>query len=127
MTPEHEQELKQEFPTFFTNNFFFECDDGWRFLIKDIAKYITSRTIYCYAAQIKEKFGSLRVYVEYEFNMDYESKVDPRIQADIEKAIRATENASKTICMACGIKITEKNKPVKTRNYFEESICKNCV
>lgn len=89
-----------------------ECDDGWFELIyntfSNILKipYIEHFGIKVY--QIKEKFGTLRIY--YDFNNGFVNEEDyPEIQKDViqdavSKLIHDAEDKSAITCEICGRK-----------------------
>jgi hypothetical protein len=119
--------LKVAFPTFISERFYFECADGWFDLIADIAQYVSFRTPYCSAVQIKEKFGMLRVYVEFEYDENGDSIVPKEICDDIYRHISRIEAQSKYICEDCGVKLTEQNKcPQDKLGYWIRNVCSPC-
>ena len=119
--------LKVAFPTFISERFYFECADGWFDLIADIAQYVSSRTPYCSASQIKEKFGLLRVYISFEFDENGECLVPEELASEIYKHISRIEAQSKYVCEDCGIKLTEGNKcPQEKLGYWIRNICSAC-
>ena len=64
MSPEHEQQLKDKYPTLFTNTLWgFECGDGWYTLIDELSSCIVAYKHDVVADQVKEKFGQLRFYI----------------------------------------------------------------
>ena len=103
MSPEKESHLKTKFPKIFTENFYFECGDGWFDLIDclcdDIQNYVDwkcrnlsqedSITLQVEASQVKEKFGGLR------FN--YYGGDD-----EISGMVSFAETFSYKICEGCG-------------------------
>lgn len=67
MTEKNEQKLINRFPKIFSENFCFECDDGWFDIIYDMCRDIqqevnNSGCEQVVAAQLKEKFAGLRFY-----------------------------------------------------------------
>lgn len=120
--------LKVAFPTFIKETFYFECGDGWFDLIADIAQHISSKTPYCHASQIKEKFGLLRIYID----VDYDENGDPLVPAemmdDFYHYISDKERESKVTCEDCGIKLKEDNRAdQKDIGYWIRNICKGCL
>ena len=69
--------------------FGFECEDGWFDLIDGLCKQIVEASPETRASQVKEKYGTLRFYVDR-----YTDKVDNIIQ-------EAEERSSYT-CEVCG-------------------------
>lgn len=119
---ELEDKLFRKYPTIFPNGrdvntktslmcFGISIKDGWYDLIDklcaDIIKIPQGRS--CIAAQVKEKFGGLRFYVN-------------GTTKDIHKLINKAEKDSFTICEECGKKGTLTNL---TRWY--RTICKECI
>ena len=67
MTETLQNKLIKSHKKIFGKNFYFECDDGWYELIFNLCEKIqqecdTSGCEQVKAAQVKEKFGSLRFY-----------------------------------------------------------------
>lgn len=71
----------------------FECGDGWTDLIyrlsQAISTYIKPIGLYVVVTQVKEKFGTLRFYVDGG-------------DEEVFRLIDAAEQKSATICEACG-------------------------
>ncbi len=116
MKTELQEKLRQEFPNLYRNlwgdmrqtnmAWGIEVGEGWYKLIYDLSKKLEAeilklpeekRQYYC-AAQIKEKFGRLRVYLE-----DYTN--------EMHRMIVEAEETSGTICEVCGA-------PGKTREHW---------
>ena len=108
MNPENSQRLTSDFPQLYRARrldplrqdqptlpalWGFECDDGWMDLIYRLSQAITTHTkstgLDVVATQVKEKFGTLRFYVD---GGDQE----------VFRLIDAAEQESATICEACG-------------------------
>lgn len=97
MSPEIELKLKEKYPKTFSKLHYFECGDGWVFIIESIAKVIEQEiekdgqgdnSLFC-ACQVKEKFGGLRFYT-----YGHNEKIDG--------AIRVGESMSYHVCEECG-------------------------
>ena len=88
-----------------------ECGDGWFHLIEKACRKImeTNPPEGVYFAQIKQKFGELRLYMS-----GYTEEVD--------KIIEEAENKSWYVCEVCG---TEEN--VTHTGGYVETICENCL
>lgn len=75
----------------------YECGKGWLGIvlatIETIATYDTEHI--CKIAQIKSKFGQLRIYIEYTVN-------NPEIYNTINSVIRTAETMAFFICEKCG-------------------------
>lgn len=95
MTPEHERELKSIFQELYPPDLYFEIGDGWYDLVfgmsrtiqDDYVKRAGAEQPVC--AQIKEKFGLLRVY----FDND---------DTTIRKIVDLYEELSRYVCEECG-------------------------
>jgi hypothetical protein len=89
----------------------FECNSGWNTLISTALDTIESHLIsgYIVLDQVKEKFGTLRIYyTDYSNDPDYVSGV-----------IDLAENMSAYICEECG-------RPGITRNLpWIQTLCEN--
>jgi hypothetical protein len=90
----------------------FECNSGWNTLISTALDTIESHLIsgYIVLDQVKEKFGTLRIYyTDYSNDPDYVSGV-----------IDLAERMSVHICEECG-------KPGKTRNNLSwiQTLCED--
>ena len=123
MTPELEAKLVEKFPALFVGStypltvslmaFGCECGDGWYGIIEDaceaIAKHCEEQKIEDFAfMQIKEKFGSLRMYsnIEDEFISEVIGKAESKSGETCEKCGNAgTQNSSgywiSTLCESC--------------------------
>lgn len=94
MNKENTLEIIKTAPSIYGEDFYFECDDGWFKLLLDLSLEL-SRFKYLKITQLKEKFGSLRVYFT---NVDYEANSSKLIEQIISKY----ENISTDICEVCG-------------------------
>jgi hypothetical protein len=119
MNQEHRNMLSNTFPNMFNNNRRIEmsCNDGWYNLIykacTELAFYLNSplgeglrdrfRII-----QIKEKFGSLRMYTNPENEVIYE-------------IISKYSEISEKTCEFCG-----KEGQIKSHNGWLKAVCKSC-
>ncbi|MDI6785087.1 MAG: hypothetical protein QMD92_00100 [bacterium] len=94
-----EQFLIREFPELYVGvyrpltenlmSFGFECSDGWFALLYDLSRALTKLDEGVVATQVKEKYGTLRFYIEGGSDEVFEL---------IDKA----EGKSATICEICG-------------------------
>ena len=118
MTPEKTNALLTNYPKIFRNGFQFECDDGWYQLISDLCKYIQGmidnndhlELQQVKAVQVKEKFGTLRFYIEY-FESVKGNKRQEEWWSKVYGAIHFAEFISRRFCERCGI-----NQNVKMRS-----------
>lgn len=88
---------------------FFEIDDGWLPLVKQLIKDLINAGWDRKILQVKEKFGGLRFYI----NLGSD---------EIFNLITKAEEASYTICETCGT--TEKIGTTKMG--WRKTICKDC-
>jgi len=74
-----------------------ECGDGWFSLLDNLMTEIDNEalSVFVNVAQIKEKFGTLRFYVNFDKceDVDYEK---------VYKIIQNYEEVSETTCEVCG-------------------------
>lgn len=95
MTDDKANILKIKYPKIFSEDFYFECDDGWFDMLDELCFKVQSyvddfdNVNQAVAAQVKEKFGGLRFYIDD--GDDY-----------IYNLINEAENKSHVICEACG-------------------------
>ncbi|MBD8879799.1 hypothetical protein IHE49_04845 [Rhodanobacter sp. 7MK24] len=108
MNPENSRRLQSDFPQLYRSQrldplrqdqptvlalWGFECGDGWMDLIyrlsQAISKRIESTGLDIVATQVKEKFGTLRFYVDGG-------------DEEVFRLIDSAEQESATICEACG-------------------------
>jgi hypothetical protein len=111
-----------------------ECGDGWHDLIDALCEQIdfhvnwTNRITPTYkfgvvAAQVKEKFGSLRFYVDFIYDHNLDQPAMKRISASIERVggmIAMAEAISAKTCGACGNKCIPEDAP------FPRAQCDAC-
>jgi hypothetical protein len=126
MNKENTETLIKDFPILYrghkdppTKNlmcFGFECGNGWFQLVYDLSKQISEICPRVKAAQVKEKFGTLRFYIDG-VQMD---KADS-VYGLIEKA----ELKSGTICELCGDDKTSKCKTSKG-SHWVKTLCAEC-
>ena len=101
MEKEHSEYLVTNFPNLYKDYggdmretcmaWGFECGDGWFDLLKELSEQLEPLGVV--AAQVKEKFGSLRFYTQGE-PVEVADKVDALIEV-------AEERSSRT-CETCG-------------------------
>jgi hypothetical protein len=96
MSPEKTHELCAKHPGILKEDFYFECDDGWFDLLEtlfiEIEAYCSqTEQVYPKAAQIKEKFGLLRIYLD-------------GADSTVNRMTWLTEHMSGRICEQCGNK-----------------------
>jgi len=108
MNPENSRRLQSDFPLLYRSQrldplrqdqptvlalWGFECGDGWMDLVyrlsQTISKHIESTGLNIVATQVKEKFGTLRFYIDGG-------------DKEVFGLIAAAEQESATICELCG-------------------------
>jgi len=111
-------ELIAKYPRLFSKTEYFAFNDGWLDLVASICYTINSHekaleqkwgenVDYVVFQQLKEKFGTLRVY--YMGGDEY-----------IHGAVRMAENYSSKVCEMCG----SQGRPTKTR--WIKVLCEKC-
>lgn len=97
-----------------------EVADGWAALVDDFLDEIQQASS-CYkegsviVSDIKEKFGGMRIYVEY--NLPDESIVD------LEHIVSKYEKLSNRTCCCCG---DEEHRMHERLGYWDMVICEEC-
>lgn len=110
MSPELDKKICKSFPSLFRDRhgkpsetclcFGIEFNDGWYPILEELCKEISKIDNTVYFTQLKEKFGTMRVYTSGASSETFNS---------IHDIIEKYENLSGTICEDCG-------KPGKVRN-----------
>ena len=94
-----EQYLKDNYSDIIPENFHFECGDGWFLILnaafREIMKIKSHLRTYPRVAQIKEKFGTMRFYLD---PLDGGEEYCDRIYAVVNMA----ETLSYRTCESCG-------------------------
>lgn len=120
MSPELEAALKEKYPDFLCRMgddpsvtcmaWGIECDDGWYSIIEDMCHEISEHCPMAIAAQIKQKFGSLRVYLD---------DPDP---SRTDLIIRHAEKRSQETCEKCGAQGS-----LRSFNFQYKTLCDECA
>ena len=158
MNNEWKLKLQEEFPFMKQNNveeehniyrhWGFECSGGWYELLKDCLQRITDRyaeagvPIDFVPAQIKEKFGTMRLYYGYEdapcgiaaFDFlgngssirfepgnENDGEKKKKLRHDISGIVRAAEERSKHTCEMCG-----KEGVIRSDLGWVKTLCDSC-
>lgn len=101
------EKLKKAHQKIFPENFGIECGEGWIELIGILCKYfdnvLTSKdVVFIQFAQIKEKFGLLRVYFDLELPTPRKG-IDPNKNfTQIHQTVSTMEEVSGIVCEDCG-------------------------
>ena len=112
--------LADTYINIFSKPLWVECNEGWFTIIHELSKQVNEAAEKyprgsISVVQIKEKFGGLRYYLNYE-NMS-----DENIQK-IEDLVRVAENKSISCCEDCG----EPAELCSPRKYWMKTICMKC-
>jgi hypothetical protein len=118
--------LKAKYPKLYKKDVWAEFSEGWYDLVDKLsaeiyAKYEQWSSVpdLPYVAQMKEKFGGLRFYLESNtFFMDYPEKYD-----ELDKIIAKYEKISQNTCELCGASGTLGRKG---RSYWLQTLCVPC-
>jgi formylmethanofuran dehydrogenase subunit E len=123
------EDLQQKYPIFLGNYFYFECDIGWFKLldetcskIEEINRAFENPKYKITAFQIKQKFGTLRVYVDYSDELIEDSEIYSEVFKTINDLTWEVESKSYKICERCG-------EPAEQRtfgNRYIETLCEKC-
>lgn len=94
MSPDLEEKLIKSFPLLYKNLTHFECGDGWFKIIWDLSEKLEALIggmggEDCFASQVKEKYASLRFYME-----------SP--SSEMKPLIAEAEKKSSETCEECG-------------------------
>ena len=97
-----------------------EIADGWSSLVEDFLEEMQNASG-CYregtvlVSDIKEKFGGMRIYVEYHLPSEDIT--------DFEKIVSKYEKLSIRTCSSCG---DEQHKMHERKGYWDIVICESC-
>lgn len=104
----NEAVYKEKYPNNFTEYLIsFDCGIGWQILLDELFEYIKDDHN-VKIAQVKEKFGLLRIYVD-------------GANEKVYKKISELEHLSSKICEYCGA-----TEDVTTTGSWRKTLCKNC-
>ena len=121
MNAENSKKLYDKYPGLFHENpVDFACNDGWFDLLNRLCGILSSYAgkednEYIRFGQVKEKFGLLRIY------LDFGDDITPRYRAMAEGAAEMVESASGLICEQCG----EKGQRTKKGGWIN-TLCPKC-
>lgn len=89
-------QLKEKYGDFITTRSV-DCNEGWHLLISDCIEKLYSKYKDCVRIScLKEKFGLLRIYA------DFNEGVSEENYQEIYKILMEAENNSENICEMCG-------------------------
>lgn len=118
-------------PAWFLNHSYFECDDGWAPLLLTMFRQIKAIDIGpedIRVAQIKEKLGGLRAYIDV---VREDNEVDPDLvpRLSVPKTqhlyaiINEAEELSFHTCEACGTRDGAK----RSGRLWTQTLCNDCL
>ena len=124
------EELKEVFPEAFTNTYFYglECDIGWGDILKEILTELKevisslkdwSSPVFR-VAQIKEKFGGLRFYIDFNQEVDENFTLPNDVVVQFYNIIEKGEDKSFSVCEYCG-----KEGELRRLSWLK-TLCDNC-
>jgi hypothetical protein len=119
-------ELMLRYPRLYKKQIWPEFSEGWFDLVDKLSAEIYQKyeewgniSDLPYVAQMKEKFGGLRFYLESDtFFMDYPEKYE-----ELDKIIAKYEKISQTTCEECGSSGTLGRRG---RGYWLQTLCVPC-
>ncbi len=120
-------DLQTKYPKLFKKRIWPEFDEGWHDLVDKLSAEIYEKydqwnnvSDLPYVAQMKEKFGGLRFYLESDtFFMDEPDKYE-----ELDKIIRKYEGIAKKVCETCGKEGTLGKR--KNSDYWLKTLCEDC-
>lgn len=93
MNEEHTLYLVESYQPLYENRVYFACGDGWFNIIKDLSETINNiiikNELSCRCSDVKEKYGTLRYYMDSETD-------------EISEEIKKAEERSAKTCEFCG-------------------------
>jgi hypothetical protein len=112
------EELYNKFSRVFYNPIYIECD-GWDRLIEDFveelhAASLSYRDSCVKISGIKEKFGAMRIYVDYDLPGEE--------ILEFEKIVSKFEYLSRITCIVCA----DEGHIHKRRGYWDPVMCETC-
>jgi len=128
------KKLKKSYPNLFPKEWLgIECGDGWIELINILCQYfdnmIKSKNVnFIQFAQIKEKFGLLRIYFNLELPILNKKTEDPnRIFYEIHQTVATIEEISSIVCEDCGqMKHERFNVKMRSIGGWKMTKCDEC-
>jgi hypothetical protein len=146
MNTELELKLTKEHPSIFRGHggdpretgmaFGIECGNGWYRLISRLCKHIDGLVEWVnrieptakfevIAFQVKEKYGTLRFYVDFRFDPELPTEIMKRVNGIMDRisgAIDFAESMSGTICEECG-----QNGEINRSEAWMRCRCRSCA
>lgn len=108
-----------------------ECPEGWYDVIEEAVEKLSKFEEHVRVEQIKEKFGTLRIYVSYPY--DYDDEIEEkwrlereRIYSFVDSIISEAEYRATRTCITCSKDIKPQQPlPIKLRPTFYP-LCEEC-
>ena len=123
------EELLTRYPILFSKFSYFECNNGWFYIINDasfeleqINRSFSNPEYKVVAFQIKDKFGSLRYYVEFSDALVEDEPVYNKVSNKVYTILQKVENLSSKVCQSCAGELSVRNS---TKGY-KEVYCEKC-
>jgi hypothetical protein len=88
--------LRNKYPSFFPPNLTWECADGWYDILNNMCQKLNNLNIRLTFVQIKEKYGTLRVYYECQ------GKTTRNEHETMNEIVGLAEAQSSHTCELCG-------------------------
>lgn len=117
MEVELQEQLEKKYPTLFKMPCYIECGGGWYKILDELFEKI-SKNENVILAQVKEKWGQLRIYIAHDSEF---LEVWPIQEEEIFFLVEAAEKKSLKVCEFCG----KKGKPQNTS--WVKVLCNKCA
>jgi len=99
-----------------------ETGDGWYKIVCDMCRKLAKLSPHIYISQIKEKFGTLRVYIGSDYPITVRSELINKQHMRADAIIDAAERASSRTCETCGAPA----KLIETDGKWLLTLCADC-
>lgn len=124
--------LREKYPDLFDKNYFHDLPDGWEWIVEAFIKSAqqwrwregdleVSNFYYLSIVQCKEKFGSLRLYID----VQGDTMKIADIRSELRGAASMAESLSRNTCAHCGT--MKNNAAVRNNNGYYLALCDTCV
>lgn len=112
-------ELKEKHPSNFSNCFDFSPADAWSEIISETIEQMIRLEPEVQIVQVKQKFGSLRLYYDVPFGTSDEKR------AELHNLVFAAEIACDDICENCGKRPASKDYDKRNAGWVK-TLCESC-
>ena len=126
------EKLKKGHKDLFPKGFGIECGEGWLELIDILCNYfehklISKEATFIHFAQIKEKFGLLRVYFDLELPTPRKGTDPNKTFTEIHQTVSTMEGVSSIVCEDCGqMKHEGFNVEMRSLSGWKMTKCDKC-